>query len=601
MGESARLLGLETEYAIRFSPAPGHDHPGNALIYRALRFGIRRFVKIKNGDPRSIQEQFFTENGGAFSYEHFLHALDGGLIEGATPECRSAGELLLYQRAQDLLLARAVPVAGRFLRRNGFAGQIGIIKNCRDAEGHIYGAQENYEARVGSGPLLWLYRLATLLFFPPVLALMAAYWASGISLLLVVLSLVFAGMILYGAVLGCLGFLALLIPLKFLGSLRDAVRDIAGEVWSRLDLFFNSNAFRDTVAAGEYHLLVPLQIAALWPYTFSLRLLAFRRQRAALAAYMVSRAIFTGAGTLVEEGVFALSEKGTAIRRLTRLTAGPNDRPLFDNGNLHKALLMAGIDAFFLRFLAFGRLFRSRQRLQIGYSESNRCEVAEYLKIGVTLLLLEMAEAGRLARAPRLKRPIRALQTIVYDPTLKAKVRMRGGGEWSALEIQRRYLELAREYLASGPSVSMEFHEIVRLWEEVLEALEQDPGLLIGRVDWVTKRYLIETAGREASFAARKKIDIAYHELGTGYYEVLAAEGLTASLVAAEEVERALRSPSSPDRVRLRSRLVRDVLYGGERVAISWNSVRVGRFWNRRVVALDSFRRERKIEKNRES
>lgn len=595
-----RLLGQETEYAIRFSPATGSEHPGNALIYRALRFGIRRIVKIKNGDPRSIQEQFFTENGGAFSYEHFLHALESGLIEGATPECRSPGELLLYQRAQDELLKRAVPHALRFLARKGFEGDLGIIKNCRDAEGHVYGAQENYEARVGSGLTLWLYRIATALFFPPVILLMAVYWITGIALLFVVLALVFTGMMVYGLCLGLLGLLVGLLPLRGLRRLRDATRRLAEDTWLWLDRFFGSTAFRDGVARGEYHLLVPLQIAALWPYTLSLRLFAFRRQRRVMTAFMATRAVFTGAGTLLDDGRFALSEKGTAIKRLVRFTAGPDDRPLFDNGNLHKALLLSGIDLFFLRLFGLGRLFRSRQRLQIGYSDSNRCEVAEYLKIGTTLLVLEMAESGFLKKPPRLTRPVRALRSVVYDPSLQAKVAVRlpGGrrAELTAIQVQRLYLDAARRYLREGASVSLEFHEIVRLWDEVLTALEEDPGRLIGRVDWVTKRYLLEAAGRQAgpgSQAGKKKIDIAYHELGTGYYEVLESEGLTATLTDPNDVVRAMSEPSSPDRVRLRSRLVRDVLYNGERVSISWNAVRVGRFWNRRVVSLDEFRRER--------
>ncbi len=589
---SSRLLGQETEYAIRFSPGPGQSHPGNSLIYRALRHGIRKFVKIKNGDPRSIQEQFFTENGGAFSYEHFLHALDSGLIEGATPECRGAGELLLYQRALDRLLTLATPAALLFLERRGFKGTLGVLKNCRDAEGHVYGAQENYEARVGRGAGLWCYRVATLCAFPPVLALMAGYWLAGMSVLASLLVLAFVVVTAYGMILATANLLAFFIPLPAPRFVRDLLVDGSALARARVDALLRGKRFRDAVARAEFYILVPLQIAALWPYTLGLRMFAFRAQRRAMSAFMVTRTIFTGAGTLLEDGRFVLSEKGTAIRRLARFTAGPEDRPLFDSGNLHKALLLAGIDFFFARFWSFARLLGARQRMQIGFSESNRCEIAEYLKIGTTLLVLEMAESGFLRDPPRLRRPVRALRSVVFDPALEAKLRLRGGTEQTALQIQRHYLSRAREFLRQGGSVSIEFHEIVRLWDEVLAALETDPARLIGRVDWVTKRYLLETAGAGGAYAVKKKIDLAYHELGTGYYEILESEGLTARLTTPEDVERAIHEPSSPARVRLRSRLVRDVLYRGEHVAISWNSARIGRFWNRRVVSLDEFRKK---------
>ena len=93
-----RLLGLETEYAIRFST---HRSPGNDVVFQALRAAIGRLVATRPGASALGRDQIFTQNGGAFYYEFLPHCMEGGLIEGATPECRGPGQLLLYQQAQE--------------------------------------------------------------------------------------------------------------------------------------------------------------------------------------------------------------------------------------------------------------------------------------------------------------------------------------------------------------------------------------------------------------------------------------------------------------------------------------------------------------------
>ncbi|MCB1054172.1 MAG: hypothetical protein KDD11_01505, partial [Acidobacteria bacterium] len=70
-----RLMGLETEYALRFS---GPSHPGNDRLYRAILGAVSSLVHTRPGDGIASKEQVFTENGGAFYYEHLPHAPDGG-------------------------------------------------------------------------------------------------------------------------------------------------------------------------------------------------------------------------------------------------------------------------------------------------------------------------------------------------------------------------------------------------------------------------------------------------------------------------------------------------------------------------------------------
>ena len=199
-----RLLGQETEYAIRFTPAPGFERPRNSVVYEALRFGIRNCVHTKSSERDSIQEQFFVENGGSFNYEHQPFMPLDGLIEGATPECSGAGELLLYQRSQEALLKKALPYASEYLKETGYFGDLGLIKNCRDSEGHIYGAQENYEANLASGFRLFLYRLGLLLFLPPFTVF---FWSVSVITFTAALCLFISCALLYTTIRALLTFL----------------------------------------------------------------------------------------------------------------------------------------------------------------------------------------------------------------------------------------------------------------------------------------------------------------------------------------------------------------------------------------------------------
>ncbi len=479
-----RLLGQETEYAIRFrslasqaEASSGAGRPGHSRIFQAFRYAIRRIVKTRPGEWLFFLENFFTENGGAFNYEALPYAPEAGLIEGATPECHSPHELLLYQRAQEALLLRARPDASRYLERRGHRGELGLIKNCRDAEGHIYGAQESYEVEIARGWRLGLLRAVTAISLGPAVLWWLLYLLLVSALVIVALLVPAIAWLAYGLVyllvyltvggLGeVLGLHALAAPLIGLRRLRASVARWIGSL-------AESEALHRLAAWGEYLLVYPFTYLGVLPYGVALHALAFRRERRLLSAFLISRPVLSGAGTLLdpETGSFALSEKATALRRLFRLSISPSQRSLFDSGNLHKSFLLTGFSVVLLRPASLRRLFQRRTRMQIGMSDSNRAQLAELLKSGSMTLVLDAAEAGYLNDAPRLKRARRALRLINGDPTLSCRVPLRDGRSLGALEIQQEYLAGVRRYLADFAEVDERATEIVRLWGETLEAL----------------------------------------------------------------------------------------------------------------------------------
>lgn len=563
-----RLLGLETELAIRFSPEGRGARPGNHVIYEAIIASVGDLVRTQPGESRGVEEsRIFTESGASICYEALPHARDGGLVEVATPECDSPDQLVCHQRAIEALLCRALPGASRRLSSKGFEGELGLLKNCRDAEGHVYGAQENYEAEVARGAALWLYR-AALGLAAPVLALQAALvWALAVAFALSLLAVFLLGMVL-----------ALLLP-----PLR---RSRAFERFFAEDSAARDRVIGKVASALDRVVGVPGILVAALP----LRFLAFRRQRRALLGFLISRSILTGAGTLGRDGSFGLSEKGPAIRRLVRAGTDPEDRPLFDTGNLMKDLFAP----VRLRLAPYLRLFRARQRMQLGLSDANVAQAAEYLKVGVTSLALDMAEAGALDDAPRPRDPLAALRAIIADPSLQVRVPVVGREPMSALDLQREYLRRARAFLRASAAPSLEAHQVVRLWGDALDALAADPAPLVGALDWVTKRYLLEACGADAPAAAQKKIDLRYHELGSGYLARMERAGLARVVVGEAEIEAAIRTPPASTPARLRGQLVRDL--AGERlpVRVSWESVRVGSRLGGKVIPLHDPRGRRR-------
>ncbi|HEX7842948.1 MAG TPA: proteasome accessory factor PafA2 family protein, partial [Kofleriaceae bacterium] len=301
------------------------------------------------------------------------------------------------------------------------------------------------------------------------------------------------------------------------------------------------------------------------------RAVAFLRVRRALAGFLVTRQVFTGAGTLDRDRL-ALSEKALAVRRLCRVGMGTT-LAIFDAGNLCKHL--ASLVTFEpWRYLS---LFRRRQRLQLGLSDSNMAQGAEYLKVATTSLVLDLAEAGALDDLPPHPDPVRALHRVARNPDLGF-----------AIAVQREYLARAQRFVRDHPAPSLEAGDVITRWREVLDALERDPESLFGRVDWVTKRRLIEAAG--ATPAERKKIDLKYHELGAGYFARLECAGLAPVLVTDAEALAARRRPPSSSPAWQRGRVMRELIGTASKVRMTWDRVRIGGPIKGRVIRLDDHR-----------
>lgn len=564
-----RLIGLETEYAPRFSSFSSDTAPPSSLaLFESLVHALGERLPLVV--VRQFKEGRFLATGGAVWFE----SRDGmrGLVEGATPECRTPRQLLAWQRGQDRLLGEAA-------RASRSDGEFTLLKNDRDSRGHFYGAQENYEADVARGVWLWVWRAGLAGMFP----LIVVYWATALLFLGALYAYVLLAGVAYLLVLGIADLVrrfAVRAPDSppLAGSLRNLNPE--GAMW----LF---PRWLDAALIGaEMLMLAPLAgVMYVW-----VSLLAFRRLRRSLLPFLISRAAVCGAGMLDDDGRFHLADKARGINCLIGFGGFRGDRPLFSFGHFLKAIYGEGL----LSLRGYFGLFSRRQRLQIALGDSNLCERAEYLRIGATLLVIDAAEAGALQPPGSVHRPIRTLHALSADPSLEYELRLSGPQQATALDVQRFYLNACRRFLQSQSESPQEAWELLFLWEDTLERLEDAPQSLVGSLDWVTKRFLLDEAGAESDWEARKKIDLRYHELSPqGYFQQLCDAGHVERLLDEAEVERATRVPPPDSPAATRGRYIREFAGGLLPVRASWKLIEIGRGRRARRIKLRDHRRLR--------
>ena len=157
------------------------------------------------------------------------------------------------------------------------------------------------------------------------------------------------------------------------------------------------------------------------------------------------------------------------------------------------------------------------RRLHVIVGDSNMSEWTTFMKVGITDLVLRMVEANTVMRDLSLENPIRAIREISHDLTCTRKVKLANGRELSALEVQTEYFEKTSRFIErrGGDETTT---VLLAEWEEALEALRDgDADRLVRKVDWVTKRVLIERYMAKHDLALGSPrvalLDLAYHDV----------------------------------------------------------------------------------------
>ncbi len=219
------------------------------------------------------------------------------------------------------------------------------------------------------------------------------------------------------------------------------------------------------------------------------------------------------------------------------------------------------------------------RRLHVIIGDANMSEVATYLKVGTTALVLAMIEDKFLSNDLSLEAPVADLRAASHDPSLRHMVTLRDGRKMTAVQLQTEYLELARKYTEDryGTDVDPTTADVLDRWESVLTRLADDPMQLSRELDWVAKLELLEGYRRRDGLSwdhpKLQLLDLQYSDvrLERGIYNKLAASGRMVRLTDESAVSWAVDNPPEDTRAYFRGRCLRQ--YADSVAAASWDSV----------------------------
>jgi len=265
----------------------------------------------------------------------------------------------------------------------------------------------------------------------------------------------------------------------------------------------------------------------------------------ALVPYLVTRQIFCGAGKVGSENGtgscdYQISQRADFFETLiggqtthTRPIVNTRDEPHADKE----------------RF----------SRLHVIIGDANMSEVSGWLKVGVTQMVLGLIEDDAFAEDLTLDDPVRSLVEISHDPTVRCKVKLKSGIEMTAIEIQRRYLEVARAHYDGGCDGPADHQKLLATWARVLDGLQHDPMSLGREIDWVIKKRLIDRARSRKSLGWRDarvaQMDFRYHDIEPkkSLYYILEAQGQVDRMLDDARIRHFVTDPPEDTRAYFRS------------------------------------------------
>ena len=299
-----------------------------------------------------------------------------------------------------------------------------------------------------------------------------------------------------------------------------------------------------------------------------------------LIPFFVTRQIFAGAGKVLKVSGrthFFLSQRAQHIHEKTS-SSTTSSRSIINTRDEPHA------DA------------EKYRRLHIIVGDSNMSELATYLKVGTTAVVLSMIEEGFTVKGMELEDPVKAIRDISRDPTLKKRVRLEDGREWTALEIQMTYWERAQAYLAAlGSSADETTRDLIEYWGDVLQKLATNPMELAQELDWVIKKNVME------SYIARKNcgwddprvalMDLQYHDVkrNRGLYYLLERQDVVERLATEEEIQRAMTVPPQSTRAKVRGDFIKFAKEKNRSYTVDWTYLKLNGYWEETILCMDPF------------
>ncbi|WJZ07737.1 Pup deamidase/depupylase [Corynebacterium glaucum] len=212
------------------------------------------------------------------------------------------------------------------------------------------------------------------------------------------------------------------------------------------------------------------------------------------------------------------------------------------------------------------------RRLHVIVGDANMSQFSNFLKLGMTSLVIDAIEAGVDFSDLTLADPVREIKAVSHDPSCTHKLSLIDGTLATAIQILRVYRERCAE-IAGERAVDK---QVLELWGEILDDLERDPLSTADRLDWSAKWALVKgyvDRGVAIGDPKLQLIDIQYADIdpAKSLYHALVRKGRMRTMVSEEEILRAVQIPPEDSRAYFRGRVAEK--FGEEIAAANWQSV----------------------------
>jgi proteasome accessory factor A len=289
-----------------------------------------------------------------------------------------------------------------------------------------------------------------------------------------------------------------------------------------------------------------------------------------LLAFLTLRMLYVSAGrvgtTLAAESRAELSRPGADGMFQMSQRADYINNDLFEWVQFNRAIINTRDEP-----LADHRKYR---RLHLLHGDSNVLPASLLLKVGTTSLVLDLLEMNCLPKTI-LSDAVSAFRTLSHQPDGPWLVQLSDGRWVESVELLQGFHHAANSELRGRDS---ETDTLLTIWGETLAALASNPESLVGKVDWITKRWLLR------QFCEQEKIpwthpwlksqDLEYHQIDPARSLGLAlAQTPPAWDVPHKEVTQAATQPPANTRAAVRSRAMRLLREEGCAYYIDWEIV----------------------------
>ncbi len=287
-----------------------------------------------------------------------------------------------------------------------------------------------------------------------------------------------------------------------------------------------------------------------------------------VTTHLVSRQIFCGAGKL-----------GAEHRGLTGENSNPHRFQISQRADFFEEEI--GLETTLRRPIVNTRDEphcdpAKYRRLHVIAGDANMSEVATFLKVGTTSIVLAMIEDDAFPAHLVIKDPVYVVRQVSHDPTLKAVIEMVDGRHLTAVQIQMEIIEAATNYATRFGLDSVDEqigNDVLQRWRNVVTNLQSDPLTVANIVDWVAKKRMIEgfaqRHGLQVTDPRLKAIDLQYHDMRVE--KCLALRAGLEVLCLPKDVMWSMVHPPSSTRAYLRGTVLQR--WPSDVVAANWDSV----------------------------